>query len=228
MVKRKSKKRKYPLSKRKSSMKIERFSSTNVLELISDALSFAYLSYNICDTCNHRNSNRFARASIIHSALALEAISNQGLRHCRLVSENSEGFDRLGILEKFELLALKLSFGDQDFDRKEKRVKAIIGLISLRNFYAHPKDRIKQKSRTFPSLNIPKDISAWKTNHAYLVLKTLADFVDYFFKELCEIKERDIAEILLDKYLHNGFKAKIGDEYHLQREKEPFEFAKDL
>lgn len=160
--------------------------------------------------------NRFARASIISSALVIESCGNCLLSDLDIPKKLYEELDKLPVLAKYETY-LKLN-KISDFRRGDHRVEKIVELIKLRNDFVHPKvNNIKTEigqleemghqylmpmeltGEQWKALEIPKRGIFWSADSAKNVLNCLSNFLVYIFSDLLNKSDDDIQYILMSR-----------------------------
>lgn len=156
--------------------------------------------------------NRFARASIIASALSVECAANC-LIHSLDSAKLTEDLDKLGPIAKFETyLRIKQISG---FDRGSVVAQRIVELIKARNDYVHPKKtkipatmQLPQdggkdwilpfniKGEFWPGLEVPKRSMFWSSEHSLIALGTVVNFYSYIFVDLLGLEEHELHSLL--------------------------------
>lgn len=160
--------------------------------------------------------NRFARASILASALSVECVANCLLVALGTSRKLSEELDRMSPLSKIEMyLQLK---SKPALDRGNMRVAKIADLISARNDFVHPKVkglsatmRMPQDGGTdwlFPfsidgvhhtQLPIPKAPMFWSAENSLETLKAVAEFFRYLFCTLLKASHNEMHSMLMSR-----------------------------
>lgn len=160
--------------------------------------------------------NRFARASIVSSALVIESCGNCLLSDLDIPKRLYEDLDKLPVLAKYETyLRLKEI---SDFNRGDHRVEKIVELIKLRNDFVHPKvNNIKTEigqlddmghqyampmeltGEVWKALKIPKRGLFWSADSAKNVLVCISDFLLYIFSSLLNKSDDEIQYLLMSK-----------------------------
>lgn len=139
---------------------------------------------------DQERQRRYARSSILASALCLESAANCCLDFLQLQKGSHEDYEQLKTLAKFDLFLHHVNPGGK-LDRGHKLVQPIKNLLSCRNEYVHSKvilDSIKDGSHTlkiWEPLGLPHNSIYWQPLHAIKVFTVISDFLNHFFFELC-------------------------------------------
>lgn len=160
--------------------------------------------------------NRFARASIISSALVIESCGNCLLSDLDIPKKLYEELDKLPVLAKYETY-LRLN-EISDFKRGDHRVERVVELIKLRNDFVHPKvNNIKTEigkledmghkylmpmeltGEQWKALKIPKRGLFWSADCAKAVLGCVSEFLVYIFSTLLNKSDDDVQYILMSR-----------------------------
>lgn len=142
---------------------------------------------------DQENRAMYVRSAILHCALALEAAANACLDVLDLQKGAHEDYDKLQTLGKFDVFLSHIAHGKR-MDREHNLVRPIRNLISCRNTYVHSKVLTEEVNgqqivlKTWDPLGLPKNQSHWQPIHAVKVFTVTADFLNYFFFELCPFK----------------------------------------
>lgn len=142
---------------------------------------------------DQENRAMYVRSAILHCALALEAAANACLDFLDLQKGAHEDFDKLQTLGKFDVFLSHIAPGKR-IDREHNLVRPIRNLISCRNTYVHSKVLTEEVNgqqivlKTWEPLGLPKNQSHWQPIHAVKVFTVTADFLNYFFFELCPFR----------------------------------------
>lgn len=160
--------------------------------------------------------NRFARASILASALSVECVAN-----CLLISLDtsrklSDELDRMSPLSKIEVY-LKLK-SKPALDRGNLKVSKIADLISARNDFVHPKVKGIPATMSLPQdagkewmfpfsidgvhhsqLSIPKVPLFWSAPNALEALMAISDFYRYLFCTLLNVDHDEMHDLLISR-----------------------------
>lgn len=160
--------------------------------------------------------NRFARASILASALSVECVAN-----CLLISLDtsrklSDELDRMSPLSKIEVY-LKLT-SKPSLDRGDLKVSKIADLINARNDFAHPKVKGIPAKMSLPQdagkewmfpfsidgvhhsqLSIPKVPLFWSAKNALEAMKAISEFYRYLFCTLLQLGHDAMHELLISR-----------------------------
>lgn len=180
-------------------------------QLLSDAIYFAKLSK---QTAGEYESQRFARSSIINSALTVEAAANCCISNMKGAKGLINDIDKLSPLSKFDIFS---KFHDSAYiDRGSHITQRIVELKDLRNLVVHPKrkkvpveisfDDAKYQSLVgmdlhfsgspLPTTNVDKSSMFWLPVDAETVLRAIFEFFDYYFIDLMEFEEPQVLGIL--------------------------------
>ena len=160
---------------------------SRVEQLITDAFVMLELAHSGDDSSQ---SERCARASIIHSSFVVESLANNCLRSLPLPTSLFNSLEQMPTLGKLEYYLWQIRRG-ATLDKGRKEVQAISELISLRNAYVHPKLR-KMNEEMWTQLGIPKNADNWNASHAENVFRKAADFMKTYLVELCDLDYRQI------------------------------------
>lgn len=194
----------------------------NFLDLFWDATRLARMAQESNE--NDETELSCARASIMSSVFSLECAANCCIEILPSGNGFKKDIDKLPFLSKFEVF-LGVMFQGKNMDRGRIEVQAVQELKSIRDSFTHPKvkrtkltivdgDGIELKvgagfiapifgtdiTKTYDFgctqyLNIPKNIT-WQTRDAISVLHATANFMNYFFIDLCSYSSNTINEIL--------------------------------
>ena len=176
--------------------------------LLSDSIEHAYLATVIP---NPGSTARFARSSIVSSALSIESAANICLAALPLSPRFAEEVERkFGPLEKFELI-LNIHKGPGVFDRGCQAVQRIKDLINLRNDFVHPKSlrlpvqnswetngarHATMEAGTYNQLKLGRSYRTWTGDAAVCVVRAVFEFFDQFFFEWCKWEPERTAAVL--------------------------------
>ncbi len=158
---------------------------TDAASFVSDALESPGKDHK-----SNERQRRMTRSAIAFSALALESAANCCLDALRLPKDSFEDFEKLPTLAKFDLFLTRVN-GKQLLDREHVLVRPIRNLISCRNEFVHSKVRKEQaqagrvEPKIWLPLGLPHNSDYWQPLHAVKCFTVLADFLNYFFFELC-------------------------------------------
>ena len=147
-----------------------------------------------------------ARASIMSSALLIEAAANACLDTLNLPNSYYIDIDRLSILNKFEYF-LERTHPNQRLDRGSLPVQKAQELVGIRNRLVHPRSYttkwIKEDEHTYSAelgetqfLRLPKSFVILKHSDALVALKAAMSFLNHFFKSLCEFSNATVRALL--------------------------------
>lgn len=214
------------------------------LELLADAI-VQYRESNRTD--DSFVMNRFARASILASALSVECVANCLLISLDTSSRLSDELDRMSPLSKIEVY-LKLK-SRPALDRGNLKVSKIADLISARNDFVHPKVKgiratmsLPQdagKEWTFPfsldgvhhsQLSIPKVPLFWSAKNALEALMAISNFYQYLFCTLINVNHKEMHDLLISRVqAANVYIPAVYDEVrvllHNAKEKDGIDFS---
>lgn len=160
--------------------------------------------------------NRFARASILTSALSVECVANCLLVDLDTSRKLSDELDRMSPLSKIEVyLQLK---SKPPLDRGNRRVGKIAELITARNDFVHPKVKGIPASIKMPEdggkewlipfkiegthhsqLEIPEVPMFWCADDALTVLRAIGDFFQYLFCTLLQSNKEEMSRMLVSR-----------------------------
>lgn len=154
-------------------------------------------------------TSRFARASVLASALSVECVANSFLAAQNLPKALGEEIDRLSPLGKIDL-CLRLR-GCASIERGNKEAQAIAELIKARNDYVHPKSipirteirgvedggadwllPLSLEGENWPQLGIPKRAMFWTSDSSLAALGAVAGFYRHLFQVLLAGEGQDI------------------------------------
>lgn len=160
--------------------------------------------------------NRFARSSILASALSVECVANCLLIALDTSRKLSDELDRMSPLSKIEVY-LKLT-SKPSLDRGDVKVARIADLINARNDFVHPKvkglpatmgmPRDAGKDWMFPfsidgahhtQLPIPKVPLFWSAENSLETLKAVADFFELLFCTLLKAEHDEMHSMLISR-----------------------------
>lgn len=195
----------------------EDFIDKKLHTILEDAVFFFEESNSIIyeetdDPCvRHEKSTRgssFARASILNSALLLEATANSCIDTLELPKVLFSKVERGRTIAKFGFYLGTLKTG-QTLDKGSLVTQKANDLINQRNKYVHPKhyrskwEKIDDKTRKVnlgesKYLKLPNSLWHCKHIHAENSLRAAFDFVSYFFRDLCKFNEHQVREIIFD------------------------------
>lgn len=180
------------------------------LDLLADA---AFQQRHAAAAADDFHQNRFARASILASALCIECAANGFL-------ESSDGdkallkeLDRLSTLSKFDV-ALRLA-GKPGIDRGCQAVQRTQDLVAARNAHVHSRSMAIQAEvgmfqetdhghelpvdlmpGLLPSLQIPRVPVLWSAQDADKVIIAVVSFLKYVFEKLLEATDEHLNSML--------------------------------
>lgn len=168
-----------------------------VVELIDDAVFFADMAGK--DPSSAVLPWRYGRASILTSALLLEAVAN--CLFADIEGKFRDDADKLPAISKFDLYA---RLNSKLLDRGRIEVQRISELIKLRDQFVHPKVKSKPfsdlwrddqgnfvgtpVSEQFDGLKIEKR-GPWGKEDAVTVLRAVFEFLNYYFIDLVLIRK---------------------------------------
>lgn len=160
--------------------------------------------------------NRFARASILASALSVECAANCLLIELDTSKKLSDEFDRMNPLSKIEVY-LKLN-SKPALDRGNVKVAKISDLINARNDFVHPKVKGLPATMSMPQdagkewmfpfkidgvhhtqLPIPKVPLFWSAENSLATLTAVADFFRYLFCTLLSADHEKMHSMLISR-----------------------------
>jgi len=138
------------------------------------------------------DQQRLAQASILYSALCIEAAANCCLDYLAFQEDSEEAFEKLNTLAKFDLFLMRLN-PSVELDREHPLVRPIRNLIKCRNEYVHSKVVVDElaaaygKPKIWQPLGLPHNSNFWQSAHAVKVFTVVSDFLNHFFFNLCGI-----------------------------------------
>jgi hypothetical protein len=160
--------------------------------------------------------NRFARASILASALSVECAANCLLISLDTSKKLSDELDRMSPLSKIEMY-LRLN-SKPALDRGDIKVSKIADLISARNDFVHPKVKGLSATMSMPrdageewmfpfsidgahhlQLPIPKVPLFWSATNSLATLVAVADFFRYLFCTLLSANQEIMHNMLISR-----------------------------
>ena len=183
---------------------------TGFYDLLADAIFQHRLAANCTDSYS---MNRYARASVIASALSIEWAANCLLGSAKLPGALSEEIDKLRPLSKIDT-ALRLMSACK-LDRGRNEVQKVSELIKARNDYVHPKAKKIEAGITsledagefwrlpmtldgehWTTIGIPKRAIFWSKASSLAALKAISDFFKYVFVDLLNANSNDLHGML--------------------------------
>ena len=157
--------------------------------------------------------SRFARASVLASALSVECAANCLLASIELSKSLRTELDRLAPIAKIEAY-LKIRAVD-GFDRGRLEVQQVVELVKARNEYVHPKASAIPATVNKPQdggrdwvlpfdldgehwsqLGIPKRAMFWSAASALSAIGAIASFFSYLFSTLLKATPDQLHDIL--------------------------------
>jgi len=157
--------------------------------------------------------SRYARASVLASALSVECVANCLLESLNISKSLRAELDRLTPVAKIETYMHLRSI--EGFDRGCPEVQRVSELIKARNDYVHPKTSgIAATVRTpqdggadwilplniegehWRELKIPKRSMFWSAQSSVSALGAVATFFTYIFVTLLKSSEQDLQSML--------------------------------
>ncbi|TCS33788.1 hypothetical protein BCF53_1492 [Reinekea marinisedimentorum] len=196
--------------------------------MYSDAINLAKLSISLTE--NESNGDVLARNSVLNSIFSLEAAANCFLDCCDQPKSLSKSFDKLAMVEKYELLLLYKN-REKRLDRGSAIVQKVSELVSKRNSYVHPrpksiepqyeKNEITERDYQFSknsllssSMGFPENPMEWNGENAVQAINAVSDFMSMFLIEMCELTPKDSMQFLCDELYEDGvFKVMFGKEW---------------
>jgi hypothetical protein len=149
----------------------------------------------------------YARASILNSAMMLEAAANALIAALDLPKAYFKDIERMSVLSKFEYYLQTVQPGTR-MDRGSPAAQRAEELAStLRNLIVHPKrftsEWTTQEERTYRAdlgetqfLHLPHSFVVLKHEHALTALKAAMSFLNHFFRELCRHPDCQVRALL--------------------------------
>lgn len=147
-----------------------------------------------------------SRASIISSAFCLEAAANCCIHALQLGRTLSQAVDRQSIFKKFEI------FLERVCSRSLNQDPEIVGrakeVIDIRDTFAHPKV-LEAEMYSILGGGMDWEVGGFKlhglkrnficqTYDAVAVLKSVTEFLNYYFTDRCRFSPRKVCSILID------------------------------
>lgn len=161
--------------------------------------------------------SRFARASVLASALSIECAANCLLASLDLSKNLQTELDKLTPIAKVEAY-LKIRAID-GFNRGCEQVQQVAELVKARNDHVHPKSSAIPATVTepqdggsdwilpfnidgehWPQLNIPKRSMFWSATSSLAALKAVAGFYSYVFSTLMNSTTDELNGILPSRF----------------------------
>ncbi len=145
---------------------------------------------------NSQERSASVRAAITIASLVPEAAANALLSHETWGPLQTRQLDRLEMIPKF-CLYLELHHPAQKLDKNDSRVKALQEVHEMRGSLVHRKRRKVQLPHAadgtarpaptppYPALGISRNPSDWQFTDAVVVLRAVADFLNYVLADLC-------------------------------------------
>jgi hypothetical protein len=176
-------------------------------DLLDDALSMLWVARMVESTPSNLNHSGFlARNVIVVAAFAVESCANCCLDALHVGGQFSDELERLTTLGKFDVFLLSRG-GGKFLDRGRKEVQAISALKRVRDDMVHPKpfvteyravgkDEFEAVRRLYDILGLSRDSREWNAANAEGVLRSLIDFLHYFFINECKLGPNDVRDLL--------------------------------
>lgn len=177
-------------------------------DLLYDAVYLLYFAFDLNqDDYNDDVIGPHIRGSILSSLLMPECAANCLIDSLDLSGQYYRDIEKLSPISKFEFY-LKTIKPNKKLDRGCVEVQAIQELKSVRDFYVHPKVR-KSKYMDIGGnvwavdygqtnlLKFPRAPNSWKKDNAILALKSLNDFFNKYFLDLCELTTDNVVDLLI-------------------------------
>ena len=152
-----------------------------------------------------REQRRMARASLLFGFLYIESVANACIEQIELKGKFGDEVDSLPALSKLELF-LRCTKPRAKLDRGHSAVQRVAELKQFRDRLVHSKPtRVPLKPlgvahvanpRPSQLLGIDQDLGNWSGKDAAAALRTVVDFSDYFFLELCKFSQREAFVLL--------------------------------
>lgn len=173
-----------------------------------------YLLYFAHDTNldNYKDDviSSFIRSSVINSIILLECGANCCIDSLDLSNRYFKDIDRLPFISKFEYFLEKID-KEKKLDRGSTEVQAISDLKNVRDSYVHPKVKKAKYEEVDTNiwtadfgetqfLGFPRDPGVWKKKDAIKALKSVNDFYNYYFLDLCEFSTATVVDLLLNSH----------------------------
>lgn len=196
-----------------------KFKYNGVIDLLCDAVFQCRLAAGSEDSYT---MNRYARASILSSILALESAANALLLSLEFSEKFADDLDKLSVLSKFEVYLLRLGGETHPLDRGVVEVQRVQDLLSARNEYVHSKVRsiptdvgpfedqgdkvalpLELTGERWNAVGIPKRPMFWSADSARSVLASTVAFLRMVVHDHAKLSP-DGARYLLHSRLEIG------------------------
>jgi len=180
-------------------------------DLLSDAI---FQHRHAAEAATPELASRFARASVLASALSIECSANALLATLDLTKPLMAELDKMSPLGKVES-CLRL-LGVESFDRGRVEVARVVELIKARNDHVHPKATrmpgtiyapqdggaewivpMSFDGAHYENLDMPKLSMLWSESSSRAALVAVAGFYAYLFGELIKPPEHDLNVMLM-------------------------------
>lgn len=147
-----------------------------------------------------------ARTSIISSAFCLESAANCCIHTLQLGPSLSQAVDKQSIFKKFEIFLERIS------SRSLNQDPVVVGrakeVIDIRNTFAHSKV-VEAKMQPIPGGGWDWEVGGFKYHgfkrnficqapDAVAVLRSVTDFLSYYFTDRCQLSPLKVCRILVD------------------------------
>ena len=186
------------------------FRYTGFYDLLADAIFQHRLAANCTDSYS---MNRYARASVMASALSIECAANCLLGSAELPTALLNDLDKISALSKIDS-ALRLRSASQ-LDRGRNEIQKVAELIKARNDYVHPRATTIKADIAPPedagenwllpmsldgeywtAIGIPKKAMFWSKDSSLAALKAISEFFKYVFVELLNASDDELHSML--------------------------------
>lgn len=187
-------------------------------DLLGDAV---FLHGHATEAQGHYPPSRFARASVLASALSVECAANCLLATLDLSKSLTDEFDKMTPVGKIEAY-LQLT-GIEGFSRGRVEVARVVELVKARNEHVHPKAARMDgeihaprdggaewivpgrfDGANYQNLEMPKLSMLWSASSSRAALVAVADFYAYLFRDLIKAPEHEMNAALMSRMEFGG------------------------
>ncbi|MBB3295095.1 hypothetical protein FHT39_003775 [Mitsuaria sp. BK045] len=182
-------------------------------DLLADAAFQHKHAANAAEAADGYSSQRFARASILASALGVECAANCLMATLDIPKALLEELDRMPPLAKIDACLRLRGLPSIAYGMRE--VQAIRELVTIRNQHVHPRATnlpaelstpqdadthwmlpMSLEGEYWPILKIPKQPMFWSNESSQAVLQAVTSFHRYLFQTLMAINDDDLQKML--------------------------------
>ena len=195
-----------------------RLVSSGFFELVCDS-SFAYLR------AKHTNisyeENRFARCSILSSALCVESFANCTISSLVLSKNKRRELSKGSTLRKLDPFLEVV--GATPIDKERGSYVALSEIVQARNEFVHPRESsvegelapaareawrteetpeydVSLRAESWPALGFPKNPTAWRQDEAHNVLSRVCDYLTGFVRSLDQLHAENVKDSLATRF----------------------------